>query len=272
MAKSRTPSSPPVDPVAANTAKAAARNTDSGPAHPAPPGAAPGDLPAQKAADTQALAAAMPANTNKPLEHGEANALKAPQGLTATPPSRLPGGSTLSEANGSDKTGTVAAEGVNATIDTLDRVRVDSSGQRLTTNQGVPIADNQNSLKAGARGPVLLEDFILREKITHFDHERIPERVVHARGSGAHGYFQVYRSMATYTRAAFLQDPELKTPVASLKLYVDTLQMRDLPEAQRQDFYGTMLTTLERGRVRSISARRSRARNRPPPTLAGSRR
>ncbi len=83
----------------------------------------------------------------------------------------------------------------------------------LTTNQGLQLSDNHNSLKAGARGPTLLEDFILREKITHFDHERIPERVVHARGSGAHGYFQAYRSMATYTRAAFLQDPEVKTPV-----------------------------------------------------------
>ena len=83
----------------------------------------------------------------------------------------------------------------------------------LTTNQGVPIADNENSLRAGERGPTLLEDFILREKITHFDHERIPERVVHARGAAAHGYFQVYESMANVTRAAFLQDPKTKTPV-----------------------------------------------------------
>lgn len=83
----------------------------------------------------------------------------------------------------------------------------------LTTNQGVPINDNQNSLKAGDRGPSLLEDFILREKITHFDHERIPERVVHARGSGAHGYFQVYKPMASLTKAKFLQDPSVKTPV-----------------------------------------------------------
>ena len=89
----------------------------------------------------------------------------------------------------------------------------DSGGEFLTTNQGVRINDNQNSLKAGDRGPTLLEDFILREKITHFDHERIPERVVHARGSGAHGYFQVYESMGKYTKAHFLQDPALKTPV-----------------------------------------------------------
>jgi catalase len=77
----------------------------------------------------------------------------------------------------------------------------------------VRINDNQNSLKAGDRGPSLLEDFILREKITHFDHERIPERVVHARGAGAHGYFQVYQSMENLTKARFLQDPSVKTPV-----------------------------------------------------------
>jgi catalase len=85
--------------------------------------------------------------------------------------------------------------------------------QALTTNQGLPIADDQNSLRIGARGPGLLEDFVLREKITHFDHERIPERVVHARGSGAHGYFQVYRPLSKLSRAAFLQDPAKKTPV-----------------------------------------------------------
>jgi len=83
----------------------------------------------------------------------------------------------------------------------------------LTTNQGTPIADNQNSLRAGVRGPTLLEDFIFLEKITHFDHERIPERIVHARGSGAHGYFQPYKSMAALTSAAFLQDPKKRTPV-----------------------------------------------------------
>lgn len=86
-------------------------------------------------------------------------------------------------------------------------------GQDLTTNQGIPIADNQNSLKASERGPTLLEDFILREKITHFDHERIPERVVHARGSAAHGYFEVTQSMAKYTKARFLQEPGTRTPV-----------------------------------------------------------
>src|SRR5580698_9102396 len=83
----------------------------------------------------------------------------------------------------------------------------------LTTNQGLPVADNQNSLRAGVRGPALLEDFILREKITHFDHERTPERIVHARGAGAHGYFQPYRSMKRVTKAAFLSDPSIKTRV-----------------------------------------------------------
>src|SRR5215217_3169496 len=89
----------------------------------------------------------------------------------------------------------------------------DSAGEFLTTNHGVRINDNQNSLKAGERGPSLLEDFILREKITHFDHERIPERVVHARGSGAHGVFKVYESMASVTKAHFLSDPSVETPV-----------------------------------------------------------
>ncbi|MEO8627917.1 MAG: catalase HPII [Betaproteobacteria bacterium] len=95
----------------------------------------------------------------------------------------------------------------------LDPNRSDSADQFLTTNQGVKIEDDHNTLKAGARGPSLLEDFQFREKITHFDHERIPERVVHARGSAAHGYFQVYKSMAQYTKARFLQDPAVKTPV-----------------------------------------------------------
>ena len=95
----------------------------------------------------------------------------------------------------------------------LEPHREVSDEQFLTTDQGLRINDDQNSLKAGARGPSLLEDFILREKITHFDHERIPERVVHARGAAAHGHFQVYTSLAHHTRAAFLQDPSRKTPV-----------------------------------------------------------
>jgi catalase len=86
-------------------------------------------------------------------------------------------------------------------------------GKYLTTNQGVPISDNQNSLTVGERGPVLLQDVHLIEKLAHFDRERIPERVVHAKGAGAHGYFQVYKSMAKYTCAKFLQDPKKTTPV-----------------------------------------------------------
>jgi catalase len=101
----------------------------------------------------------------------------------------------------------------DAKINDLQKNTEDNGGEFLTTNQGVRVNDNQNSLKAGERGATLLEDFILREKITHFDHERIPERVVHARGSAAHGYFQVYESMAQYTKAGFLNDPTVKTPV-----------------------------------------------------------
>ena len=82
-----------------------------------------------------------------------------------------------------------------------------------TTNTGVKINNDQDSLKAGDRGPSLLEDFIMREKLTHFDHERIPERVVHARGTGAHGVFQVYESLAHLTKAEFLHDPTALTPV-----------------------------------------------------------
>lgn len=90
----------------------------------------------------------------------------------------------------------------------------DSQQQKMTTNQGLKINDDNNSLKAGDRGATLLEDFILREKITHFDHERIPERIVHARGSGAHGVFKVYDgSLTKYTKAKFLTDPQRETPV-----------------------------------------------------------
>ena len=95
----------------------------------------------------------------------------------------------------------------------LEKNKSDATNNFMTTDQGLKINDDTNSLKAGNRGGTLLEDFILREKITHFDHERIPERIVHARGSAAHGYFQVYESMAKYTKAGFLQDPNIKTPV-----------------------------------------------------------
>ena len=94
----------------------------------------------------------------------------------------------------------------------LEKFHEDPEREFLTTNQGVRVNNTDISLKAGERGPTLLEDFHFREKLTHFDHERIPERVVHARGSGAHGFFQVYEPMTEYTSAKFLQDPN-KTPV-----------------------------------------------------------
>jgi hypothetical protein len=92
------------------------------------------------------------------------------------------GANTVTESSGSEKAGSGGPPlGQNPSTGSLDRVRVDSTDRALSTNQGVPVADNQHSLKAGLRGPTLLEDFILPEKITHFDHERIPERIVHAR-------------------------------------------------------------------------------------------
>lgn len=101
----------------------------------------------------------------------------------------------------------------NTKDEQLNQFRVDDTGQNLTTNQGLKMAEDEFSLKAGERGPTLMEDFHFREKITHFDHERIPERVVHARGTGAHGEFQLYESMKEYTKAGFLQDTNVKTPV-----------------------------------------------------------
>jgi catalase len=193
------------------SSKAAPKNTDSGPARVSRDTNA--DAATEKAAQVQDLAAAMPHNPNKAGEHGFANGVAPAPGASAEPASRLATGSTLSEENGSEKTGSLAPEGVNATIEPLDRVRVDSGGRPLTTNQGVAIADNQNSLKLGLRGPVLLEDFILREKVTHFDHERIPERIVHARGSGAHGFFECYQPFTRYTKAAPFQEAGKVTPV-----------------------------------------------------------
>ncbi|MER6423665.1 catalase [Streptomyces sp. NPDC001137] len=89
----------------------------------------------------------------------------------------------------------------------------DPAGGPLTTDQGVEVDHTDDSLAVGERGPTLMEDFHFREKLTHFDHERIPERVVHARGAGAYGYFEPYESCAEFTRAAFLQDPSVQTPV-----------------------------------------------------------
>ncbi|WP_449398142.1 catalase [Chryseobacterium wanjuense] len=101
----------------------------------------------------------------------------------------------------------------NEKLSQLESHSTSNDQEKLTTNQGLKINNNQDSLKAGDRGPTLLEDFILREKITHFDHERIPERVVHARGSGAHGVFKLNKSLAQYTKAKFLTEVGKETPV-----------------------------------------------------------
>ena len=95
----------------------------------------------------------------------------------------------------------------------LEHYRRDDSGKNLTTNQGLKMSEDEFSLKAGERGPTLMEDFHFREKMTHFDHERIPERVVHARGYAAHGEFELYKSLEKYTKADFLTDTSKKTPV-----------------------------------------------------------
>ncbi|WP_259755207.1 catalase HPII [Pseudomonas sp. GCEP-101] len=110
-------------------------------------------------------------------------------------------------------TGTADRGNTNEKLEQLERYREDATGEALTTNTNVRIADNQNSLRAGDRGPSLLEDFILREKITHFDHERIPERIVHARGAAAHGYFESYDDWSALTKASFLGKGGKQTPV-----------------------------------------------------------
>jgi catalase len=165
-----------------------------------------------KAAGTEEIVAAMPFNPTKAAEYGASRVPPAGAVVAVSDP-RITG-STLTEAMPSPKVGAGApAFGQNPGNGSLDRVRVDSTGRALTSNQGVPIADNQHSLKAGRRGPALLEDFILREKITHFDHERIPERVVHARGSGAHGTFECYKPMTKVTRAKIFSEAGKRTPV-----------------------------------------------------------
>jgi catalase len=169
---------------------------------------------ATRLAGTQAAAQAMPHNPIKAAEHGLESGHTPLAGPSLAPPSELVGSSTVNEDIEGEKTGLgIVKPGYNPSSEPLDRVRVDSSGQALTTNQGVPVGDNQNSLKAGLRGPSLLEDFILREKITHFDHERIPERVVHARGSAAHGYFECSEALGEYTTAAPFAAVGKRTPV-----------------------------------------------------------
>ena len=162
----------------------------------------------------QRAAAAVPANPLKPSEIGD-EAGKSPQaGEGLEPNDAIDRASTVTEDAASAKVGDgVPKQGYSPVAESLDRARVDSSGQWLTTNMGTAVADNQNSLKAGLRGPTLMEDFFLREKITHFDHERIPERVVHARGSAAHGYFECYQELTPITRAAPFAEAGKRTPV-----------------------------------------------------------
>lgn len=101
----------------------------------------------------------------------------------------------------------------NAKDEQLEQYRTLDKDQHMTTNQGLSVSEDEFSLKAGVRGPTIMEDFHFREKMTHFDHERIPERVVHARGYAAHGVFEAYHSMKRFTRAKFLSEPGKKTPV-----------------------------------------------------------
>jgi len=140
---------------------------------------------------------------NKPSNDGKPLKKESPAPKTGTKTA----GKTAQE----DSTGGDTSD--NAKLQELERNREYADGQFLTTNHGTKINDDNNTLKAGARGPSLLEDFIMREKITHFDHERIPERIVHARGSGAHGYFEAYGNVEEYTKAGFLNDTNIKTPV-----------------------------------------------------------
>ena len=188
------------------------RATVSGPSEPDRPDH--NDPLAEKMAAGADVSASFTFNPNKAAEYDPEAALNPPSGAFVTPRDPLAGASTVSETNGNEKAGSGGPPiGQNPAAGPLDRVRVDSTKRALTTNQGVPVADNQSSLKAGLRGPTLLEDFILREKITHFDHERIPERIVHARGSAAHGFFECTRALPEYTRASLFAEVGKQTPV-----------------------------------------------------------
>ena len=212
MAKAKKKAPPKTQKPAASR-RAEAKPTVSGPARPSIDTDALDKLES-KMASTDDLARQMPFNPLKPLEF-DPKAHRAPgEGEAFEPGDPLVTASTITETQASDKVGSGAPPvGNNMTIAPLDRVRADSSARALTTNQGVPVADNQNSLKAGLRGPVLWEDFILREKITHFDHERIPERIVHARGSAAHGFFECYEPLTKFTRASLFSKAGKQTPV-----------------------------------------------------------
>ena len=191
-------------------------STVSGPSTHEPPvssidGVVPGDL-VDKIVGGDTLSQTFPFNPTKASEYGEV--ARCPfAGAAHDPDDPVVMASTISEANASDKTGEGPPPGENLQKGDLDRSRVDSAGQALTTNQGVTVGDNQSSLKIGLRGPTAMEDFILREKLTHFDHERIPERVVHARGSAAHGYFENYQPLTQYTKAAPFSEAAKQTPV-----------------------------------------------------------
>ncbi len=183
--------------------------TDGGPAS-AP---AKADRPAVKQAKLVGeVAGSMPYNDTKPSEYDPAGA--PPAGSVSPQFNDLAAASTPSEMNSNAKTGGAGPVKDGEYQDgSLDKDRAPPPEGPLTTNQGVLIADNQSSLKAGVRGPALLKDFILREKITHFDHERIPERIVHARGSGAHGFFECFDSLEHLTCAAPFAEKGKQTPV-----------------------------------------------------------
>lgn len=207
MPAGKTPKTSPASQAAVDTAYF---NTDSGPA--LPPSSQAKHPALKQALAVGDLVHSLPSNQNKAAEYGK-NAMNPPKGQTSSPSDSSATGSTLSEINLSAKTEAAARRGVNAADGGLARVRADSDGQAMTTNQGVLVADNQSSLKAGLRGPALLKDFILREKLTHFDHERIPERVVHARGSAAHGYFECYEALTDLTCASLFSEAGKQTPV-----------------------------------------------------------
>ena len=164
-------------------------------------------------AQTSAMVAVMPFNAAKAAEHGLDNGVSPPHGAAMEPASRLASGITLTESAEGGKLGTEAADCCNPGNASPDRVRVDSTGQAHTTNQGVAQADKQNSLQYGVRGLALREDFILRVKIAHFDHERIPEGIIHARGSVNHSYFECYEPCTQHTKAAPFQETAKITPM-----------------------------------------------------------
>lgn len=191
-------------------------STVSGPSTHEPPmssveGAVPPDL-IDKVVGGDVLSQTFPYNETKAAEYGE-KARCPMAGMAREADDSVVRASTITEDNPNEKTGEGATEGKNMLKGDLDRVRSDSNLQALTTNQGVTVGDNQHSLKIGLRGPTALEDFILREKLTHFDHERIPERVVHARGSAAHGYFENYQPLTAVTKATPFSEAGKQTPV-----------------------------------------------------------